>query len=79
MHPLSKDLTTLTDDELNSKITQLYDRMRFFAQIGNAQAHNQALALYQDYRAEFERRARVAVEELLKSAGSDFNDRIDIN
>jgi len=78
MHPLSKDLTKFSDEELNKKINALYDRMRYFEAIGNPGPLMQARNLYLDYQEEFERRAQAAIEELYKD-GSDYSDKIDIN
>jgi len=67
MHPLTPDLTKLTDDELYTKRAELQNRLGYAYRIGNAEMVNQINLLIQDYMLESERRNRKMLEDAQKS------------
>ena len=77
MHPLNPDLSTLTDQELQQKCSDLVSRMNQAYSMGNAQMIGQLQIIYEDYNAEAQRRQAKAYEELLER-GSKFKKIIDI-
>lgn len=77
MHPLSPDLTQLTDAELQKKHAELLSRLTQSYKFGNAQMVHQLQMLLDDYNLELNRRQRKIIEDL---AGKDnkFSGIIDI-
>jgi len=67
MHPLTPDLTKLTDDELYTKRAELQNRLGYAYRIGNAEMVNQINLLIQDYMLESERSNRKMLEDAQKS------------
>ena len=78
MHPLSPDLTNLTDDELQKKYNELNTRINSAYRMGNSELIMQIQLLLQDYQMEMGARQRKMMEDLQKRAGKDFDDIIDI-
>jgi len=78
MHPLSPDLTNLTDDELQKKYNELNTRINSAYRMGNTDLIMQIQLLLQDYQTEIGTRQRKMMEDLQKRAGKDFDDIIDI-
>ena len=73
MHPLTPDLSKLTDEELYTNRSNLTSRMNYAYQIGNADMVNQLQLLVMDYGLEVERRNRAMLDQAQKSGrlGSD--------
>ena len=67
MHPLSPDLTKLTDDELYTKRAELQNRLGYAYRISNAEMVNQINLLIQDYMLESERRNKKLLDDAQKS------------
>jgi hypothetical protein len=78
MHPLSPDLSNLTDDEIYSKKTELSKRIVFAYKMGNADMIQQIQLVIGDYDAEVERRNYKMLEELEKNSKT-FKNKIDIS
>ena len=74
MHPLSPDLTKLTDTELTEKIGTLMDRMSFYARTGHTASWQQLNNIYQD--AILEQQERIAKNYITDK--DQFGDLIDI-
>ena len=67
MHPLTQDLSKLTDEELYTKRNQLQSRLSFAYQIGNADMINQIQLILGDYAIETEVRNQRMLEQAQKS------------
>lgn len=68
------DPRELTDEQLTKKINDTYARMNYFLRMGNSNAYQQAVNIYNTLIEENKRRA----EEALKNLGGDLDDLIDI-
>ena len=73
MHPLLSDLKGLTDDELQSKMSDLNKRFMQAYRFGPAQAVPQLQMLIEDYRAEVERRNAEKMKELQEKFDKTMN------
>lgn len=78
MHPLSGDLTTLSDEELLKKLNELYDKLKLAYYMPDPNISYQLRLLLDSYRNEQARRAQIAQEKFLQQ-NKKFTDRIDIN
>jgi len=81
MHPLTNDLTKLTEDELNKKFSELSKRFNQAYRFGPASVSPQLQMLRQDYQSEMQRRGALAMEEMRKKMDKDgkaFKNIIDI-
>ena len=81
MHPLTNDLTKLTEDELNKKFSELSKRFNQAYRFGPASVIPQLQMLMQDYQSEMQRRGALAMEEMRKKMDKDgkaFKNIIDI-
>ena len=67
MHPLTQDLSKLTDEELFTKQSELRTRLNYSYNIGNADLVNQIHLLIQDYGYEVERRNAKMLSDAQKS------------
>jgi hypothetical protein len=67
MHPLTPDLTKLTDDQLYTKRSELQTRLGFAYRIGSADMVNQLTLLIGDYMLEIETRNKKMLEDAQKS------------
>ena len=67
MHPLSPDLTKLTDEELHSKRAELQNRLGYAYRIGNPEMVHQLNLLIQDYALEVEQRNKKMLDDAQKS------------
>jgi len=67
MHPLSPDLTKLTDEELHNKRAELQTRLGYAYRIGNPEMVHQLNLLIQDYALEVEARNKKMMEAAQKS------------
>ena len=63
MHPLSPNLTELTDEQLTEKMTKILNRIQFAQQTGNSALYQQANNIYYDLIEEQQRRAQKPVTE----------------
>lgn len=77
MHPLNPDLSQLSDQELQSKCSELLTKMNQAYSMGNAMLVSQIQMIYEDYNAEQQLRQAKAYEELAER-GSKFKKIIDI-
>jgi hypothetical protein len=77
MHPLTPDLTKLSQDELANKINELSNRINTAYRWGNATMIGQLQMLMQDYQAEMAERNRRQLEEMEKRS-ANFKNIIDI-
>ena len=73
MHPLTNDLSKLTDEELHSKRSDLNTRLSFAYRMGYGDMVNQIQLVLGDYAMEVERRNQKMLEQAQKSGrlGSD--------
>jgi hypothetical protein len=78
MHPLSGDLTTLSDEELLKKLNELYDRLKKAYYMTDPAISYQLRMLLETYRSEQQRRAQNAQEKFIQQ-NKKLTDRIDIN
>jgi len=77
MHPLTPNLSELSDQELQQKCTDLLTRMNQAYSMGNGDMVAQVQQIYEDYNAEQMRRQAKSYEELMER-GSKFKKIIDI-
>lgn len=77
MHPFVGDLSTLTDNELMEKITQLTTRQNQAYRMGYYDALQQINMLLADYMGEKRRRDDKMLEELMNKS-KDFKKIIDV-
>lgn len=79
MHPLSPDLTQLSDADLHKKHGELVSRLTQAYRIGPYSIVPQLQLLLDDYNAEIRRRNDKAMEEMMKkSQGRGMGGIIDI-
>lgn len=78
MHPLTGDLTKLTDEELVLKITDLSKRMNQAYRMGYGDALQQIQMFLYDYQTEQKRRNDILLAELTEKSNA-FKGIIDIN
>ena len=73
MHPLTPDLSNLTEEELHSKRNELQNRLSFAYRMGHADMVNQLQLVLGDYAMEIEARNQRMLEQAQKSGrlGSD--------
>ena len=73
MHPLTNDLSTLSDEELHSKRSDLNTRLGFAYRMGHSAMVNQLQLVLGDYDMEVGRRNQKMLEQAQKSGrlGSD--------
>lgn len=67
MHPLTPDLTKLTDDELHTKRAELQNRLTFAYRMGYSDMVHQLNLLIQDYAMEVEIRNKKMLEDAQRS------------
>lgn len=77
MHPLTPDLSQLTDVELEEAYTNLQRRFVQSTKIGPSGIIHQIAMLMEDYMWELNRRRQAQLEELMKN-NKNFKDKIDI-
>ena len=73
MHPLTNDLSKLSEEELQSKRSDLNTRLSFAYRMGHGDMVNQLQLILGDYAMEVERRNQKMLEQAQKSGrlGSD--------
>ena len=74
MHPLTNDLSKLTDEELHSKRSDLQTRLGFAYRIGNGDMVNQLQLILGDYAMEVEIRNQRMLDQAQKSGRLGNND-----
>lgn len=77
MHPLTPDLTQLTDDEVQKKQAELQRKMMQAYQFGNTDLAMQLQMLLEDYTMEVQRRQAKMMEDLMAKSDK-FKGIIDI-
>ena len=77
MHPLTPDLTGLSDDELHKKRAELSNRMMFASRMGHGDMIGQIQLVMGDYDMEVQRRNQKMLDDLEKNSKT-FKDKIDI-
>jgi len=82
MHPLSPDLSTLSDEEVASKFNELSRRLGQAYRSGPSQVIPQIQMLMQDYQEELNRRQQKLMKEMEERAsknGKGFKNIINIS
>ena len=77
MHPLTPDLSGLSDDELHKKRAELSNRMMFAHRMGHGDMIGQIQLLIGDYEMEIQRRNQKMLDDMNKN-GKNFADKINI-
>lgn len=77
MHPLAPDLSGLSDNDLQKRMTDLMKRLVFASQMGHNDSVMQLQMLYDDIQMEVGRRNQLEMEKL-RAMSPNFNDVIDI-
>ena len=67
MHPLTNDLSKLTDEELHSKRSDLQNKLSFAYRMGHGDMVNQLQLVLGDYAMEVETRNHKMLEQAQKS------------
>jgi len=67
VHPLTPDLTKLTDDELHTKRAELHNRIGFAYRMGHGDMIQQLQLLLQDYDIEIQDRNRKLLDQAQKT------------
>ena len=78
MHPLSPDLSKLTDDELQQKRGELQNRLMMSYRMGNADLVMQLQLLLGDYDMELQSRNQRMMDQMSK-ASKNFGNIINIS
>jgi hypothetical protein len=78
MHPLSPDLSKLTDDELQQKRGDLQNRLMMSYRMGNADLVMQVQLLLGDYDIELQTRNQRMMDQMSK-ASKNFGNIINIS
>ena len=78
MHPLSPDLSKLTDDELQQKRGELQNRLMMSYRMGNADLVIQVQLLLGDYDIELQTRNQKMMDQMSK-ASKNFGNIINIS
>jgi formyltetrahydrofolate synthetase len=76
MHPLSGDLSSLKDNEIESKIQDL-TRKYFMTQ--NSELQQQISNVLNDYKEEMAKRRQIALAKLMKSADKSIDNLVKVN
>ena len=67
MHPLTQDLSKLSDDELYTKRSELQNKLGFAYRMGNSDLVHQLNLVIGDYMLEIETRNKKMLEDAQKS------------
>jgi hypothetical protein len=70
-HPLAPDLSSLKDEELYKRSSDLLERLSIARRYNNFQLTNQLQLLYNGYQEETQRRAQVWLERLNRKKKPD--------
>lgn len=79
MHPLTPDLSKLSDQDLGNKTRDLTVRLNQAYRSGSTALVSQVSMLLEDYQAEMARRQRAELEKLMSNNQDKFNGIIDIS
>lgn len=74
MHPLTNDLSKLTDEELHSKRSDLQNKLSFAYRMGHSEMVNQLQLVLGDYAMEVEIRNQKMMDQAQKSGRLGNND-----
>jgi hypothetical protein len=77
MHPLTPDLTGLTDEELHKRHSDLQNKLMFSYRMGQSELVGQMQLVLEDYAMEVQRRNQKAFDDAAKS-GKNYQDKINI-
>ena len=77
MHPLTPDLTVLTDAELQKKHAELVQKLTQSYRYGNAALVGQIQMVIEDYNAELQRRQQKLLDDMM-AKDDKFSGIIDI-
>ena len=78
MHPLTNDLSKLTDDELYTKRSELQNRLMFVYRTNNNDLISQLQMLIYDYDIEIQTRNQKLMDQMAK-ASKNFGNIINIS
>lgn len=78
MHPLTPDLTDLSDDDLLKKINDLYTRLRQSLGMRDPAISNQLRMLISTYQTEYDRRMAEQAKKFAEQ-NKKLTDKIDIS
>lgn len=78
MHPLTPDLSGLSNDELHSKRADLQNKLMFAYKMGQGDLIQQLNLVIGDYDIEIEKRNQKLLAEIEAKTGKKFSDKIDI-
>jgi len=78
MHPLTPDLSTLTDAELQKKFTDLNTRLSQAYRMGNGGMVMQVRTIMEDYSMELQRRQQKMMDDMMAKSGNKFDGIIDV-
>lgn len=78
MHPLTHNLTELSDKELSDKIFDIQKRLNVAYRLGKGDLVGQLHMILEDYSFEHQKRLEKQMEELLKKNDKQMRDLIDI-
>jgi uncharacterized protein YbjQ (UPF0145 family) len=76
MHPLSGDLSSLKDNEIESKIQDL---TRKYFMTHNSELQQQISNVLNDYKEEMTKRRQIALSKLMKSADKSIDNLVKVN
>jgi hypothetical protein len=82
MHPLTNDLSNLSEEELQKKFSELQKKIGQAYRFGPQGIIPQLQMILEDYQRELQERSRKEMEKMMekaKSSGKDFGNIIDIN
>jgi hypothetical protein len=77
MHPLTPDLSQLSDDELHKKVSELTTKLSQSYRFANYELAGQVHMILDDFQAEMTRRQQKALDDLSAKSGQ-FDKIIDI-
>lgn len=77
MHPLTPDLTSLTDSELQKKYNEITSKLGMAYKMGNYALTSQLQMIAEDYNSELQVRQQKLMDDLLKK-DNKFKDIIEI-
>jgi len=78
-HPLVTDAQTLSNDDLQSRISDLSRKLSWAHRANNAALRHQIQMALATYQNEWQNRQKQMFDQQKLNQGSDFTDRIDIS
>jgi hypothetical protein len=79
MHPLTPDLTKVSDQDLGNRVRDLGARLNQAYRFGNPNLVAQISMLLEDYQGEMARRQQAELEKLMNNNQDKFKGIIDIS